>query len=53
MRFGVLADIHGNALALEAVLQDMDMLGLLTAVNLGDSVSGPLNAAETAYLLMD
>lgn len=53
MRFAVLADIHGNALALEAVLQDMDTLGLTTAVNLGDFFSGPLNAAKTANLLME
>jgi predicted phosphodiesterase len=53
MRFGVIADIHGNAFALEAVLQDMDMLALSTAVNLADFFSGPLNAAETAHLLMD
>lgn len=53
MRFAVLADIHGNALALEAVLQDMDTLGLTTAVNLGDFFSGPLDAAKTANLLME
>ena len=53
MKFAVIADIHGNAHALEAVLQDMDLLGLSTAVNLGDFISGPLNAAETASLLMD
>lgn len=53
MRFGVLADIHGNALALEAVLQDIDTIGLKTAVNLGDFFSGPLDAAETANLLVE
>jgi predicted phosphodiesterase len=53
MKFAVLADIHGNALALEAVLKDMDQLGLSTAVNLGDFFSGPLDAAKTASLLMD
>lgn len=53
MRFAILADIHGNALALKAVLQDMDTLGLSMAVNLGDFFSGPLDAAETAHLLMD
>lgn len=53
MRFAVLADIHGNAHALAAVLHDMDALGISTAVNLGDCFSGPLDAAETATLLMD
>lgn len=53
MRFAVLADIHGNAHALEAVLQDMDKHGLSMAVNLGDFFSGPLDAAKTASLLME
>lgn len=53
MRFAVLGDIHGNAFALEAVLQDMDRLGVSTAVNLGDFFSGPLDAAKTADLLQD
>jgi predicted phosphodiesterase len=52
-RFAVFADIHANAFALDAVIQDMDTLGLSTAVNLGDFFSGPLDAAETAKLLMD
>lgn len=52
MRFAVLADIHGNALALDAVLRDMDKLGVSTAVNLGDFFSGPLEAGRTASLLM-
>ncbi len=51
MRFAVIADIHGNATALEAVLADMDALGLADAVNLGDFFSGPLEAAKTARLL--
>lgn len=53
MRFAVLADIHGNADALRAVLADMDALGVTAAVNLGDFFSGPLNASETASLLME
>ncbi|MEM6992588.1 MAG: metallophosphoesterase family protein [Myxococcota bacterium] len=52
MRFAVLADIHGNSLALEAVLADMSTLGISVAVNLGDHFSGPLDAAGTASLLM-
>lgn len=52
MKFAVLADIHGNALALRAVLADMEALGLHEAVNLGDFFSGPLEAGETADLLM-
>ncbi|MDF0602806.1 metallophosphoesterase family protein [Psychromarinibacter sp. C21-152] len=50
-RFAVLADIHGNADALRAVLADIDAQGLDRVVNLGDHFSGPLAAAETAELL--
>lgn len=53
MKFAVLADIHGNAHALEAVLEDMDKLALSTALNLGDFFSGPLDAAKTASVLME
>ncbi len=51
MKFAILADIHGNALALQAVLSDMDARAIPLAVNLGDHFSGPLDAAETARLL--
>ncbi|MEM9678116.1 MAG: metallophosphoesterase family protein [Pseudomonadota bacterium] len=53
MKFAALADIHGNALALKAVLQDMESLGISDAVNLGDFFSGPLDATGTAALLSD
>ncbi|WP_106267740.1 metallophosphoesterase family protein [Donghicola tyrosinivorans] len=53
MRFAVIADIHGNARALRAVLADMDALGVAEAVNLGDFFSGPLDADETAALLAE
>jgi len=48
MRIAVIADVHGNLLALDAVLRDLQKRGgadLL--VNLGDCVSGPLWPAET------
>ncbi|MEM9320528.1 MAG: metallophosphoesterase family protein [Pseudomonadota bacterium] len=51
MRFAALADIHGNRSAFEAVLADMDALGVTEAVHLGDYFSGPLDAAGTAALL--
>jgi predicted phosphodiesterase len=47
MRIAVLADIHGNLLALEAVLADIAMQRIDLAVNLGDCVSGPLWPRET------
>jgi len=52
MKFAAIADIHGNCLALEAVLADMASLGISEVVNLGDHVSGPLEARRTAELLM-
>ena len=52
MRLAVIADVHGNDLALEAVLSDIDRLGVTDIVNLGDTVSGVLNAARTADILM-
>ncbi len=53
MRFAAIADIHGNAAALEAVLADIAALGITDIVNLGDHVSGPLEAARTADLLIE
>lgn len=52
MRFAAIADIHGNCLALEAVLADIESHGIREIVNLGDFFSGPLEAARTADLLM-
>ena len=51
MRIAVLADIHGNRLALEAVLADVRSHAPDLIVNLGDHVSGPLEAALTADML--
>ncbi len=50
-RFAVIADIHGNADALSAVLADIDLLGLSEIIGLGDYFSGPLDAAGTARIL--
>lgn len=48
MRIAVLADIHGNVLALDAVLDDLRQRGGADLiVNLGDCVSGPLWPRET------
>lgn len=52
MRLAVIADVHGNAAALEAVLADIDAQGIAEIVNLGDCFSGPLDAGRTADLLM-
>ncbi|MCR8550723.1 metallophosphatase family protein [Salipiger sp. P9] len=50
-RFAVIADIHGNADALRAVLRDIDAQEIGTVLHLGDVFSGPLAAAETWDLL--
>jgi len=52
MRIAVVSDIHGNVRALRAVMEDIKQLAPDAVVNLGDTVSGPLEAAETADVLM-
>jgi predicted phosphodiesterase len=52
MRIAVLADIHGNLRALEAVQRDLRQQAPDLVVNLGDHLSGPLEAALTADALM-
>jgi diadenosine tetraphosphatase ApaH/serine/threonine PP2A family protein phosphatase len=52
MKFAAIADVHGNCLALEAVLADIAALGIMEVVNLGDHLSGPLEPRRTADLLM-
>jgi putative phosphoesterase len=51
MRLGVIADVHGNLPALEAVLARLAGLSVDRIVNLGDCASGPLWPAETVQLL--
>lgn len=50
-RIAVLADVHGNRWALEAVLADLDHRGADAVVNLGDSLYGPLDPRGAARLL--
>lgn len=52
MRFAVIADVHGNHLALDAVLDDISGQGIETILNLGDMASGPLDARKTMDRLM-
>ncbi|WP_375172680.1 metallophosphoesterase family protein [Pseudooceanicola sp.] len=49
--FAVIADIHGNALALAAVLADIEGLGIAQVINLGDVFSGPMDPAGVWDLL--
>jgi putative phosphoesterase len=52
MRIAVVADIHGNVRALRAVMDDLKEVAADRVINLGDTVSGPLEAAETADVLI-
>ena len=52
MRVAILSDIHGNLAALRAVVSDIARRGVDAIVNLGDSLSGPLQPLETAEYLM-
>jgi predicted phosphodiesterase len=53
MKFAAIADVHGNYNAFTAVLADIHSLGITEIVNLGDHLSGPLEARRTADLLME
>jgi len=52
MTLAVIADIHGNLPALEAVLADITRRGVTRIVDLGDCASGPLWPRETCEVLM-
>lgn len=52
MRIAAISDIHGNLAALDAVLADIARRGADLIVNLGDSLSGPLDPAGTADRLI-
>ncbi len=46
MHLAIIADIHGNILALDAVLADIDRRRIGPILNLGDLVSGPLRPRD-------
>ena len=52
MKIAAIADIHGNDVALEAVLSHIARQSPDLIVNLGDTVSGPLQPFATAERLM-
>lgn len=51
MRIAVISDVHGNALALEAVLADIERHKVDAILNLGDHFAGPIEPAKTAQML--
>ena len=52
MRFAAIADVHGNHLALAAVVDDIRARGIGDIVNLGDMASGALDPSCTMDALM-
>jgi predicted phosphodiesterase len=52
MRIALVSDIHGNLAALEAVAADIGRRRVDAVFNLGDILSGPLLARDTARFLM-
>src|SRR3954447_17041082 len=52
-QIAVIADIHGNTWALDAVLADIKRREITQVVNLGDCVYGSLDPAGTMERLMD
>lgn len=52
MRLAIVSDIHGNALALDAVIADIEAQGADAVLCLGDLLSGPLDPGGTAERLM-
>lgn len=52
MRIAVLSDVHGNALALEAVLDDLRSATPDKVFSLGDCVAGPFDPARSADMPM-
>jgi len=48
----IIADVHANIWALDAVLKDIRQRGIQTIINLGDSLYGPLAPEETAERIL-
>ncbi len=53
MRIAVISDVHGNLIALEAVLADIERQGVDAILALGDFLSGPFDPVGTAERLID
>jgi len=53
MRLAIVSDIHGNLLALEAVLADLRSRGIERVLDLGDLLSGPLQPEQTCDRLIE
>lgn len=53
MRIAAISDVHGNVFALRSVLEALNTMRVDVLVNLGDHLSGGLDPAATAELLLD
>jgi predicted phosphodiesterase len=53
MKLAVISDIHGNAVALEATLRDLDCVAPDKVVCLGDAIQGGPQPAECVAMLRD
>ena len=51
-RIAILSDIHGNYWALDAVIKDIELRGVLSIFDLGDSLYGPLEPKKTYDLII-
>jgi len=49
--YAVISDVHGNCLALQAVLADIKARQINTIINLGDHVFGALEPEDTALII--
>jgi predicted phosphodiesterase len=49
--YAIISDIHGNSLALEAVLADIRSRGINQIINLGDHFFGALEPERVADML--
>src|SRR5689334_21678185 len=53
MRIAIISDIHGNCLALDAVLADLGRQAVDQIVCLGDAIQGGVQPAETVQRLRE
>lgn len=50
-KYAIISDVHGNALALNAVFKDIHERGITSIINLGDFFFGALEAGKTWEIL--
>lgn len=51
MKIGIISDIHGNRLALEAVIEDLEKENVRIVLSLGDALYGPMDPGGTFELI--